>query len=112
MSSGAFPELRGLSADQMLFVKEDLILPPMLTFFELIASKARGKSGPLFDFEARDDVRLVSDARVEVETSHAGKVMTRSFYNANKHNFPCSRFEEFESFVAAGGQNRQYTIVS
>lgn len=79
----------------MIFVKEDLILPLNLTFYELIASKARGKSGPLFDFEVRDDVRLVNDARVEVETSHPGKVMTRSFYNANRHSFPCSRFEEF-----------------
>lgn len=35
-------------------------------------SKARGKSGPLFHFDVRDDIRLVSDASVEKEESHAG----------------------------------------
>ena len=30
--------------------QEDLILPHHHTFYELIINKARGKSGPLFDF--------------------------------------------------------------
>ena len=36
--------------------------------------KARGKSGPLFHFDIREDVRLVTDSRVEKEDSHAGVV--------------------------------------
>lgn len=36
-------------------------------------NQARGKSGPLFHFDVRDDVRLVSDASVEKEESHAGE---------------------------------------
>ena len=34
--------------------------------------QARGKSGPLFSFDVRDDIRLVNDASVEKEESHAG----------------------------------------
>lgn len=41
---------------------------------ELIVKKARGKSGPLFNFDVHDDVRMVNDARVEKDESHAGKV--------------------------------------
>lgn len=36
-------------------------------------NKSGPKSGPLFHFDVRDDVRLVSDASVEKEESHAGK---------------------------------------
>ncbi len=35
--------------------------------------KARGKSGPLFSFDVHDDVRLLSDATVEKDESHAGE---------------------------------------
>ena len=40
-----FVQLRSCSADQLMYVKEDLILPQGLTFYELIVNKARGKSG-------------------------------------------------------------------
>lgn len=56
-------------------------------------NKARGKSGPLFNFDVHDDVRLLADATVEKDESHAGKVVERSWYQRNKHIFPASRWE-------------------
>ena len=56
-------ELRSASADQLIYVKEDLIMPHSVSFYELIVKKARGKSGPLFQFDVHDDVRMVNDAR-------------------------------------------------
>ena len=56
-------------------------------------NKARGKSGPLFNFDVHDDVRLLADATVEKDESHAGKVVERSYYQRNKHIFPASRWE-------------------
>lgn len=38
-------------------------------------NKARGKSGPLFNFDVHDDIRLLADARIEKDESHAGKVV-------------------------------------
>ena len=35
------------------------------TFYDFIVNKARGKSGPLFNFDVHDDVRLLADATVE-----------------------------------------------
>lgn len=39
--------------------------------------QARGKSGPLFTFDVHDDIRVMHDASVETEESHAGKVLLR-----------------------------------
>jgi len=78
-----FGELRTVMADQLMYVKEDLILPHHYTFYDLIVTKARGKSGPLFAFHARDDIRVTHDASVEKEDSHAGKVLLRTWYELN-----------------------------
>nr|XP_026236835.1 protein FAM50A [Urocitellus parryii] len=52
--------------------------------------------GPLFNFDVHDDVRLLSDATVEKDESHAGKVVLRSWYEKNKHIFPASRWEPYD----------------
>jgi protein FAM50 len=102
----SFPELRSLPSDGLMFIKEDLILPAPTTFYALIVAKARGKSGPLFTFDVHDDVRLLSDARVEKDEAHPGKIVRRSWYNANKHVFPASRWEVYDPSRATEG----YTI--
>ncbi|CAH8505659.1 unnamed protein product [Heterobilharzia americana] len=91
-----FSELKSASADQMMYIKEDLIIPHHYTFYDFIVTKARGKSGPLFCFDVHDDVRLRMDANVEKEESHAGKVCLRSWYERNKHIFPASRWEPYD----------------
>lgn len=91
-----FPELKTVSADQLMYVKEDLILPQHYTFYDFIVTKARGKSGPLFTFDVKDDIRMISDASIEKEESHAGKVLLRSWYERNKHIFPASRWEPYD----------------
>lgn len=91
-----FSELKTVMADQLMYVKEDLIVPHHYTFYDFIVTKARGKSGPLFQFDVHDDIRLVSDATVEKEESHAGKVLMRSWYERNKHIFPASRWEPYD----------------
>lgn len=81
-----------VSSDALLYVKEDLIIPQDISFYDLIATRARGKSGPLFNFDVHDDVRLGAvDARVEKDESHPGKgtsmqyevIMTCAFASNN-----------------------------
>lgn len=91
-----FPELKTVTADALMYVKEDLIIPQTNTFYDFIVSRARGKSGPLFSFDAHEDVRMISDARIEKDESHAGKVVIRSWYERNKHIFPASRWEPYD----------------
>lgn len=91
-----FRELKSISVEQMMYVKEDCIIPHEMTFYELISRKARGKSGPLFRFDAQEDVRVLNDATKEKEDSHPGKIFHRSWYDKNKHIFPASRWEVFD----------------
>uniref|UniRef100_A0A7N5ZU65 FAM50A/XAP5 C-terminal domain-containing protein n=1 Tax=Anabas testudineus TaxID=64144 RepID=A0A7N5ZU65_ANATE len=85
-----FSELRSAGVEQLMYIKEDLIIPHHHSFYDFIVTKARGKSGPLFSFDVHDDIRLVNDATVEKDESHAGKVVLRSWYEKNKHIFPAS----------------------
>jgi len=91
-----FPELKIATADQLMFVKEDLIIPHHNTFYDFIVSRAMGKTGPLFAFNAYEDVRLRHDAAIEKDESHAGKVVLRGWYERNKHIFPASRWEPYD----------------
>ncbi|KAH9603022.1 hypothetical protein KSS87_008927 [Heliosperma pusillum] len=88
-----FREVRTTSVENLLYVKEDLIIPHQHSFYELIINKARGKSGPLFHFDVHEDVRTIADATIEKDESHAGKVVERHWYEKNKHIFPASRWE-------------------
>jgi protein FAM50 len=102
-----FREMQSTSVDGLLYVKEDLILPHDLTFYDLIATRARGKSGPLFHFDVHEDVRIGAiDSRVEKDEAHPGKVVERQWYDRNKHIFPASRWEVFDPAKDYGG----YTI--
>ncbi|EQC28602.1 hypothetical protein SDRG_13681 [Saprolegnia diclina VS20] len=94
-----FPDIRTVSIDDLMYIKEDLIIPHQLSFYDLIVTKARGKTGPLFHFDVHDDVRLVNDVRVEKDESHPGKVTHRLWYERNKHIFPASRWEMYDPNV-------------
>eukprot|EP00271_Cylindrocystis_brebissonii_P001705 TRINITY_DN1198_c1_g3_i1.p1 TRINITY_DN1198_c1_g3~~TRINITY_DN1198_c1_g3_i1.p1 ORF type:complete len:369 (+),score=122.62 TRINITY_DN1198_c1_g3_i1:257-1363(+) len=91
-----FREVRTSSVENLLYVKEDLIIPHQYTFYELIINRARGKSGPLFHFDVHEDVRTIADATIEKDESHAGKVVERHWYDKNKHIFPASRWEIYD----------------
>lgn len=102
-----FKALRSVSPEELLYVKEDLMIPHHISFYDLIVTKARGKSGPLFHFDVHDDVRLVQDVRVEKDESHPGKVVERSWYERNKHLFPASRWAMYDPNVQ---RTERYTI--
>ena len=73
-----FPEMRNVSGDQLVYVKEDLIIPQTYSFYDLIATKARGKSGPLFHFDVHDDVRAgVVSKRLLPQTTPLPPLCTR-----------------------------------
>jgi len=106
-----FREMGNVSSDALVYVKEDLMIPQDISFYDLIATRARGKSGPLFNFDVHEDVRLGAlDSRVEKDDSHPGKVVERRWYDRNKHIFPASRWEiydpakEYGTYTIHGGE--------
>ena len=102
-----FREIANVGADALLYIKEDLIIPQDVTFHDLILMKARGKSGPLFNFDVHDDVRIGAvDSRIEKDESHPGKIVERRWFERNKHVFPASRWETWDPMKSYGS----YTI--
>lgn len=90
-----FIEPRSIEMEQLMYVKEDLIIPHHHSFYNCIATKARGNSGILFNFDVHDYVSLLSNSTIEKDESHAGKVVLRSWYENNKHIFPASHWKPY-----------------
>jgi len=104
-----FPELRTTTLDSLMYVKEDLIIPHNITFYDLIKEKARGKSGPLFNFGAVEVLGMAQGKQIEKDESHAGKIVDRKWYERNKHIFPASRWEQYDkskSYDAYGDRDQ------
>ncbi len=94
-----FAQLRNVSVDNLMYIKEDLIIPHHYTFYDFIVNKYRGKSGPMFNFDVHDDVRMVADATVEKDESHAGKIVERSWYNRSKRESHPTQSSSWESAI-------------
>ena len=91
------PPHRTTSVSGLMYVKEDIILPHTVTFYDLIRNKVQGKSGPLFQFALAEHAVAAFDPRLKSQDSHAGKVVDRHWYSKNKHIFPASRWEAFDA---------------
>ncbi|EDP45249.1 hypothetical protein MGL_0238 [Malassezia globosa CBS 7966] len=90
------PELRSVTSERLMYIKEDIIIPHHYTFYDLLVTRARGKSGPLFHFDVHEDVRLRNDASREKDESHAGKVVKRDWYEKHRDIFPANRWEVYD----------------
>lgn len=51
----------------------------MHRFYDFIVTKAMGKTGPLFEFDAAGELRLRMDAALDGLQSHPAKVVLRSW---------------------------------
>lgn len=94
--SPEFREIKSSSSSNLMYIKEDVILPHTMTFYELISKKAQGKSGPLFQFDVQEYMVTQSDPRMKSKDRHAGKVVERQYYSKNKHIFPFSVWEPYD----------------
>jgi protein FAM50 len=114
----AFNELKSASVDQLIFVKDDVILPHHYSFYDFIVTRARGRTSLLFTFteslklntiievpasattttemNSTDLTASSNDSQVSGPTSHAGKICLRSWYERNKHIFPACRWEPYD----------------
>jgi len=89
-----FVEMKSQSVDQMMFIKSDTIIPHQYTFYDLILTKAEGKSGTLFESDPEQDVTKIATTNVMAKSTV--KVCSRSWYEGNKHVYPASIWESYE----------------
>lgn len=110
----AFNELKSISVDQLIFVKDDVILPHHYSFYDFIVTRARGRTGLLFTFTEALKLNAIMEVPATSTTtginpadltptptgdnpsSHAGKICLRSWYERNKHIFPACRWEPYD----------------
>lgn len=116
-----FNELKSVSVDQLIFVKDDIILPHHYSFYDFIVTRARGRTGLLFPFTetikfptsivevpatsttttglAASEITplpATNEGPTAGASSHAGKICLRSWYERNKHIFPACRWEPYD----------------
>ncbi len=89
-------DLKRIGMENLLFVKEDFIIPHHYSFYDLILMHAKGRTGNLFDFDVHEDVRLVNDAKKEKDETHAAKVLDKRFFQSHKHEFPYNKWVTFD----------------
>uniref|UniRef100_A0A914WYA9 Protein FAM50 homolog n=1 Tax=Plectus sambesii TaxID=2011161 RepID=A0A914WYA9_9BILA len=87
-----FTELKVVKAENLMFVKADSIIPHFYTFQDIIATKAMGKTGPLYEFDAWLET---DDVAQETAESHSTKIVLRSWYEKNQQTVPASTWEPF-----------------
>jgi protein FAM50 len=82
-----FPQLRHVTAPNLLLVKDDIMLPQAMSFYSLFVGHAHNGRGK----------RLIDvDAPSEAQKVHSAKVVQRSWYESNKHIYPANRWELFD----------------
>ncbi|KAK7796625.1 hypothetical protein U0070_020977, partial [Myodes glareolus] len=74
-----FSELRSAGVEQLIF-------------YDFVVTKARGKSGPLFNFSVHDCSVMPLWRRMRYDS----KVVLRSWCEKNKHIFPASCWEPYD----------------
>ncbi|KAK9367099.1 XAP5, circadian clock regulator-domain-containing protein [Lipomyces kononenkoae] len=80
-------ELHRGTVDDIIFVKDNIIIPHHYDFHYFIVKKVKTKAGPLFDFEnPNEDIKRT-------------KVVHRTWYEKNKHIYPASIWQEFDPDV-------------
>jgi len=92
---GTISDLMGLTGDNMMFIKDDMIIPHSFTFNDLIQSKARGRSkNEMFDLEFYEDVETGS--KMAKDTAKQARIVTRAYYERNKHLFPANKWVTYD----------------
>jgi protein FAM50 len=87
--------MQGMRVDDLVFVKEGVIVPHSYSFYELTAMKAHNGKGVLFDWISADDIRKETGF-AKVNEATPAKIVERKFYEKNKHIFPFSHWEVFD----------------
>jgi len=87
-----FPELKGVSTDQLLFVKENWIVPHNFTFYELMEIHGRRRAPALANWTEESAIGRNYQLG---EMNRLAKMVERNFYEKNKHNIPLSEWVVF-----------------
>jgi len=88
-----FPELKGVSLNDLMFLKDHYFIPDHYTFYQLFEISTRD---PMYDtFSRWTDSEQVKSVKVGVQSTFLARVVERSFYEKNYTNFPFTNWIMF-----------------
>jgi protein FAM50 len=104
-----FKELKGVSMDNILCIKDETILPHVtsfslnqhLSFYDFVSNDARGKFGPLFPFDQSSTLqppgpssgdKSANELLVPSNEARTVKIAERSWYERHKSLYPANRW--------------------
>jgi protein FAM50 len=96
-----WPSIKHANPDDLMYIKEGIIIPLHYTFYDFLVNKTQGKSGLLFDADAPASAIGIPDHVI-------GKVVDRVWYDRNKHIYPASTWDVFDpqkDYSRAGKRN-------
>jgi protein FAM50 len=82
-----FPNLRHVTIPNLLFVKDNIMIPQGLSFYFLLVGRAHNGKGQIL---------FQQGPCTDSGKAHAAKVVQRSWYESNKHIYPANRWEIFD----------------
>lgn len=90
-----YPQYYTLTTDDLMYVKENAIIPTNYTFYKLYVTKATYKSIPLYIYKTSSEEVLSNDEKNTQNEIHVDKVVDKRWYSKNKHVYPYNKWEKF-----------------
>jgi protein FAM50 len=88
-----FPELKGVSLNDLLFFKDNYNIPDNYTFYELFEIRSKD---PTYDTFARwTDVEQLKTVQLGVQSTQLARIVERNFYEKNSQNFPFTNVVQY-----------------
>jgi protein FAM50 len=88
-----FPELKGVSLNDLLFFKDNYNIPDTFTFYELFEIRSKD---PTYDTFGRwTDVEQLKTVQLGVQSTQLARIVERNFYEKNSQNFPFTNVVQY-----------------
>ena len=83
-----YPDMRSINGEYgLMYVLDNTIVPSTVSFFDVLKNKVRGPNGLLLE------TKLIEDEGYEVQTNTVGMIITKKFYEKNKHCYPLKNWK-------------------
>jgi protein FAM50 len=88
-----FPELKGVSLNDLLFFKDNYNIPDNFTFYELF--EIRSKDSTYDTFARWADLEQLKTVQLGVQSTQLARIVERNFYEKNSQNFPFTNVVQY-----------------
>jgi len=88
-----FPELKNVSLNELMFVKDNYNIPDNYTFFDLI--EVHSKQQAYDTFSRWTDAQQLRTVQLGLQSTQLARIVEREFYEKNCRSLPFSNWVQF-----------------